>query len=671
MSAALGPPSTAGTPPPAANHGWRSRHRAGGSLAAHGEPMVWLTGGAVALTLAMILGLIVLIAWLGLTTFWPLPIVEVRTLDGEVYWGEVTRTETYQPGPDVVSQLSPEARARLDATGGVTERRLLRTGNRDLTGNSFVWVDRFREAAADATPAWLVMIERLEWGRFVGEPVAFTVDGRETASTAQTAWAEFERVHAAARARRRQRERLETDAIGAVNHRIESARLALRTVDLARPAAGPADPAWGAWEARRAAAAKAADEAAATGAVEFARLRAEIDALNRENARHRLVLKTSDGQRKELALDEIVLAYPANQLGLAGKWGVYLSRWIEFLTDDPREANSEGGVFPAIFGTVAMTLIMCVAVVPFGVLAALYLREYAKGGLVVSTIRIAIGNLAGVPSIVFGVFGFGFFCYGVGSFIDGGPQAPWAPLGWTIGLVLWTVLLLLAVTTSAWRAATARTWEPRSTARRLQTAAAVVLWLSVVGLGILIVAQNPFFEGFFAAQLPNPTFGKGALIWASLTLALMTLPVVIVATEEALAAVPNSMREGSYGCGASKWQTIRRIVLPRAMPGIMTGMILAMARGAGEVAPLMLVGAVKIAPELPIDGTFPFLHPHRSFMHLGFHIYDLGFQSPDSEAAKPMVFTTTLLLFVVIAFLNCSAIWVRSRLRRQHVSGQF
>src|SRR5262249_35151362 len=153
---------------------------------------------------------------------------------------------------------------------------------------------------------------------------------------------------------------------------------------------------------------------------------------------------------------------------------------------------------------------------------------------------------------------------------------------------------------------------------------------------------------FFQANLPNPTFGTGGLLWASLTLALLTLPVVIVATEEALAAVPNSMREGSYACGASKWQTIRRIVLPRAMPGIMTGMILAMARGAGEVAPLMLVGAVKIAPELPIDGVFPFVHPSRSFMHLGYHIFDVGFQSPNSEAARPMVFTTTLLLISIV-----------------------
>ena len=160
-------------------------------------------------------------------------------------------------------------------------------------------------------------------------------------------------------------------------------------------------------------------------------------------------------------------------------------------------------------------------------------------------------------------------------------------------------------------------------------------------------------------------------MWASLTLALLTLPVVIVATEEALSAVPNSMREGSYACGASKWQTIRRIVLPRAMPGIMTGMILAIARGAGEVAPLMLVGAVKLAPELPLDGVFPFLHGSRSFMHLGFHIYDVGFQSPNSEAARPMVFTTTLLLIAIVALLNITAIRLRSRLRRRYQVSQF
>ncbi len=266
-----------------------------------------------------------------------------------------------------------------------------------------------------------------------------------------------------------------------------------------------------------------------------------------------------------------------------------------------------------------MTLIMSLFAVPFGVLAALYLREYAKPGPVTSAVRIAINNLAGVPSIVFGVFGLGFFCYGVGEYIDGGPENPW-PAG------TWFVLLSCAVVVGvaaffigmAGRPSVAKTLSAgRPRLRRL----AIALWLVSLGLVVAMIATTPFFHGFYRASLVDndPTFGKGGLLWASLTLALLTLPVVIVATEEALAAVPNSMREGSYACGASKWQTIRRIVLPRAMPGIMTGMILAMARGAGEVAPLMLVGVEKLAPELPIDGVFPYLHPDRSFMHLGVH----------------------------------------------------
>jgi phosphate transport system permease protein len=177
-------------------------------------------------------------------------------------------------------------------------------------------------------------------------------------------------------------------------------------------------------------------------------------------------------------------------------------------------------------------------------------------------------------------------------------------------------------------------------------------------------------DWLYPERKPNPVFGTGGILWASLTLALLTLPVVIVATEEALSAVPRSMREGSYACGASKWQTIRRIVLPRAMPGIMTGMILAIARGAGEVAPLVLVGASQKAAQLPVDGTFPYLHAERPFIHLGFHIYDVGFQSPNSEAAKPLVFTTTLLLIGIIVLLNVVAIWVRSRLRRKFNVGQ-
>ncbi|HZM00077.1 MAG TPA: phosphate ABC transporter permease PstA, partial [Planctomycetota bacterium] len=431
-----------------------------------------------------------------------------------------------------------------------------------------------------------LVVERLSWGRFYGAPVAFRLGGEAVATGPEASWAAFEQHHGAVRARWDERRELETDAIGAINHDLERQRLELREIELREGAASPA------YERQR----SGFEAESARLTARYEELRGRIRELDAENARYELVLSTADGREQPLRLAEIVRAYPANQLDTAGELGVYLSRWAEFLLDDPREANSEGGVFPAIFGTVMMTLVMALLVVPFGVLAALYLREYAKQGVVTSAVRIAVNNLAGVPSIVFGVFGLGFFCYIVGG-----------------------------------------------------------------GLDSLI----------YEAKLPTPTFGTGGILWASLTLALLTLPVVIVATEEALAAVPGSMREGSYACGASKWQTIRRIVLPRAMPGIMTGMILAIARGAGEVAPLMLVGAAKLAPELPLDGQAPFLHLERSFMHLGFHIYDLGFQSQNSEAAKPMVFTTTLLLIGLILMLNVAAVTIRTRLRARYVTGKF
>jgi len=380
------------------------------------------------------------------------------------------------------------------------------------------------------------------------------------------------------------------------------------------------------------------------------------------------------GQPASLSLQDIVRAYPANQMSTGDKFSTYFARWWEFLSANPREANTEGGVFPAIFGTVTMTLLMCIAVVPFGVLAALYLREYAQEGAIVSMVRIAINNLAGVPSIVFGVFGLGFFCYIVGGWIDGGsynafrwemPRDDW--LVWLGGM-----LAALAVGIACTFIRTAQK-DKYSATTHAMSIVSLMSFLIAALLAVVVITFLPWFDGFFRARLQdgNPTFGSRGLIWASLTLALLTLPVVIVATEEALSAVPNSMREGSYACGASKWQTIQRVVLPRALPGIMTGMILAMARGAGEVAPLMLVGVVKLTHELPVDATFPFIHLDRSLMHLGFHIYDLGFQSPDSEAAKPMVFVTTLLLITIIAVLNISAIWLRNRLRRKFTGGQF
>jgi ABC-type phosphate transport system permease subunit len=369
---------------------------------------------------------------------------------------------------------------------------------------------------------------------------------------------------------------------------------------------------------------------------------------------------------------DIVRLIAPNQLSFLGKLGVYADRWTEFLFGQPREAGVEGGVFPAIWGTIVMTLIMSMVVMPFGVLAALYMREYARGGWLLSAIRISINNLAGVPSIVYGVFGLSFFCYTIGGYIDGGPVkagfTPWPEATWFSALALFAIVGLIAFTLSF---LTGQNAEKNSFWLRWLSLGSGLLWIAtLVGVVILLI-KIPMFRGFYEAQLPNPTFGKGCLLWAACTLALLTLPVVIVATEEALAAVPNSLREGSYACGAGKWQTIERIVLPYARPGIITGFILAMARGAGEVAPMMLVGAIPLTTDLPLDLEFPFLHGSRSFMHLGFQIYALGFQSQNSEAAKPMVFTATLLLLTIVTLLNLTAIWLRARLRKRFQSSQF
>jgi phosphate transport system permease protein len=307
----------------------------------------------------------------------------------------------------------------------------------------------------------------------------------------------------------------------------------------------------------------------------------------------RLIAETPDGRRVEMAADHVVRALLPNSMGLAARVRLYGSRIVEFVSAEPRESNTEGGIFPAIFGTVLLVFLMTVFVTPLGVLAALYLHEYAPPGPVVRTLRVAVNNLAGVPSIVFGVFGLGFFVYFVGGSID---------------------------------------------------------------------------QLFYADSLPSPTFGTGGILWASLTLALLTVPVVVVATEEGLSAVPRATREASLALGATRFETIWRIVVPAATPGILTGVILAMARAAGEVAPLMVVGVVKLAPALPLDGQFPYAHLERKFMHLGFHIYDVGFQSPNAEATTPLVFATALLLVLVVIAMNMVAIALRSRLRRRHAT---
>ena len=552
----------------------RRRRSAHATLAAHGEPWVWITAGSLALTIVMIVGLLAFIAIRGAATFWPVPLELVQLADGRRVLGEVTQREA--------------GMASRGDEAGRPARRLLRSGDFATTGSHSEWIDD-SAIAETSRPEWATVVERLEGGRLHGFPHRLLHGTEVVAEGPAATWGAFCREHPSARRRLHEVRRIDKVDRGSLQRELRSARLAVVRAGLDA----------GAGSATAAAAVETAERIAGRVAAEERKLDERTAALREQSTGWAIEFETAAGAITAVPLDAVVRGWQPNRLSVAGRLGVYASRWAEFLADDPREANSAGGVFPAIWGTVAMTLMMALLVAPFGVLAALYLREYASRGPVTTAVRVAINNLAGVPSIVYGAFGLGFFCYGLGAGID---------------------------------------------------------------------------ELFFKASLVadgQPTFGTGGLLWASLTLALLTLPVVIVATEEALSAVPNSMREGSYACGAGKWQTIRRIVLPRALPGIMTGLILAMARGAGEVAPLMLVGVKKLALDLPVDGTFPFVHPEREFMHLAYLIYDVGFQSPDSQAARPMVFTITFLLVAIIALLNVAAIWIRSRLRRRYVSQQF
>jgi phosphate transport system permease protein len=424
-----------------------------------------------------------------------------------------------------------------------------------------------------------VVLERREWGNFYGFLSGLKESGADTpfSSDAGQGWQEFTLRLERALAIHEEIYDIEKNDIGEINYEVERLRLRERRLELD----GEVSP-----EQR-------ADIEASRQQLDanYQALQSELVALYADIDRDSAVFVVANQQETEIKLSEIVRAYQPNAMNLWSKLGTYFSKLGEFLTDEPREANTEGGIFPAIFGTVVMVLLMSVFVTPLGVIAAVYLREYAKQGFVTRAIRIAVNNLAGVPSIVYGVFGLGFFIYIIGGEID---------------------------------------------------------------------------QALYPEALPAPTFGTPGLLWASLTLALLTVPVVIVATEEGLARIPRSVREGSLALGATKFETIWRVVLPMASPAMMTGLILAIARAAGEVAPLMLVGVVKLAPALPVDGNYPYVHLDQKFMHLGFHIYDVGFQSPNVEAARPLVFATALLLVVVIALLNFSAVLLRNHLREKY-----
>ena len=554
----------------------RSRRRFSADLSALGEPALWGFGGALALGIIMIATFLAVVLYNGATTFWPKPIDRVELTDGTVLAGTERRGTIYRPN---LAQLDADVRAEVEANDGFAYRALYQTANFDIYGDDFNWVADF-EVAEITQPEDFYYIERQTWGVFIGRIAGMQIDGQDMEYDADV----FRREQAAARDRFREIRRIERNEIGRVNHLIERERLAQRRAVIRQG------------EEAAAAAVAEGQERIAELQAEFEELQARVNEIRARDRAYTVTLEEVNGQTISPEISQLVRYFPANTLSVFDKVRIYVARWWEFVSAEPREANTQGGVMPAIFGTVAMTLLMVVFVAPFGVITALYLREYAKQGRVTSIVRISVNNLAGVPSIVYGVFGLGFFAYAMGGTID---------------------------------------------------------------------------QLFYPEALPNPTFGKGGILWASLTLALLTVPVVIVATEEALSAVPRSMREGSLACGASKWQTIRYVVLPKALPGIMTGMILAMARGAGEVAPLMLVGVVKLAPALPIDGFAPFIHLDRSFMHLGFHIFDVGFQSRNSEAGKPMVFVTTLLLLALIVVMNATAIIIRNRLKRRYATGQF
>lgn len=562
----------------------RAVRRYTADLSAVGEPALWGFGGALALGIILICGFLLAIFWNGITTFWPKPIEVVTLTSGQMVAGVPSRQNLYRPEGAFLASLTDEVRADIERNDGYAERTLYRIGNYDLYNEDFRWVNAFDVQKVERDPTFYYL-ERQEWGPFIGRIRSVVIDGVEQAPEA-LGLNGIRREQQAARERFAEIRRIERSEIGVINHEINQIRLQLRRVELAEGLESPA----------HRSALTDAEVRLAELQREFDRLQGQANEIKARDARYRIVLEEVGGATKNAQLSQIVRFYPANELSVFEKLGVYLSRWAEFLSAEPREANTEGGILPAIFGTVVMTLLMVIVVAPFGVITALYLREYAKQGRLVAMVRIAVNNLAGVPSIVYGVFGLGFFAYTVGGSID---------------------------------------------------------------------------ALFFPERLPNPTFGTGGILWSALTLALLTVPVVIVAAEEALSSVPRSIREGSLACGASKWQTIRSVVLPHAMPGIMTGLILAMARGAGEVAPLMLVGVVKLAPELPVDGFFPYIHLERSFMHLGFHIFDVGFQSRNSEAGKPMVFVTTLLLLALIVLMNSSAIYIRNRLKKKFAGSQF
>lgn len=532
----------------------------------------WLTGGAVAISLLVFILLIALLAWQGLRYFWPQP-VELFTLNTpagqQQLLGEVA-------GQQQISRQQLEASGQplpADLPERVT-RYLIKTGNRDFAAPDFRSVLSV-DIVTRTAPALVMVLQRRSGGNAYGWFDGLQEGGQmlmaqDLHQTLQQRLAQTQQHIAEANTLRRvnmARLNVQMEAL----EKQRQKRMEQRSFSAQEQSVYEADRA----ELQR----------------QFAQFATRLTALNREGSNTRLLLRDASGAVHAIPLSQIVSAWQPNAMSLGQKWRHFGQQIWHFISDSSSDGQRDGGVFPAIFGTILMVLLMSIVVMPLGVIAAIWLHEYAGRNMLTRLVRIAVVNLAGVPSIVYGVFGLGFFVWLTGGSID---------------------------------------------------------------------------RVFFADSLPNPTFGTPGLLWASLTLALLTLPVVIVATEEGLSRIPPTLRQGSLALGATQAETLWHVTLPLAVPAMLTGLILAVARAAGETAPLMLVGVVKMVPELPIDSLFPYLHLDRKFMHLGFQIYDLAFQSPNAEAERPLVFATALLLVLLILGLNLVAMILRHRLRERY-----
>ncbi|EGS71522.1 phosphate ABC transporter permease PstA [Vibrio cholerae] len=535
-----------------------------------GAPWIWLTGGAVSVSLIAVLGLLLVIGWRGLTYFWPAPLLQWQTPDGKTVVGQLYARESVPVSH--LKEMNLPLPEKVQAAGLAT-RLNIKVANRDLYGSDFIALLEFETEFKGAPQGWAV-IERSRGGQLFGKPLRFDSTTGEQGLPLER---HLRQALLEAEAIRDQVDTMVEQQVRVISSQLEKLRLEKRRKQLNNQLSEEFLQHYVLSKSRL--------------EKELAQVQTELDTLRAPLEKQFLYLVDMQGETVSVPLSEILDFWYPNDMNFAQKLAEWGKQAWRFLSESPRESNSEGGVFPAIFGTVFLVIIMSIIVMPLGVIAAIYLHEYAQEGAFTRMIRVAVINLAGVPSIVYGVFGLGFFVYTIGASVD---------------------------------------------------------------------------NLFYAERLPTPTFGTPGLLWSALTLAVLTLPVVIVATEEGLSRIPISVRHGSLALGATQFETIWRIVLPMASPAIITGLILAIARAAGEVAPLMLVGAVKLASSLPVDGEFPFIHLERKFMHLGFHIYDIGFQTNNIEAARPLVYATSFLLVTVIVALNLTAISIRNNLREKY-----